>query len=1114
MYDPISVSTALVSSGGDLLIELTDGTIINAGRVRGNPGPQGEKGEQGIRGAHGKDGIDGTHGAKWHTGVGAPELSVGENGDMYMDVASALLPIFQKVNGDWLFLTNLKVPPSGGGGGQSGAAGGGGSIIIYPPPNSGDKPTVDNDGKPVDNGDLWYDPTTGHLWVYHNNQWTPIGDRPPVIVQPNPPNFNSSSEDGSVIKYPLAEGDLWFDSDQAALYVAAKDNSDNLVWVITTPADRSILQDEVPVNFSEIFPAGANGGYAMDGDTHFNVLTGIWYKYNAPKNQWIDLPPGVTELSLQSILLETTGDDLTFEYNQADRDNYGTDALCYINDPDFEPTVRLVIPKIDTAGFDWTVLLRAVQKGDHVFLVQAIPDELDVDGNVITPGFTHRVDYQIDADGDITENADSFSFVVNFFDQDTDHAPMFGELVGIRILAQIEAQAVCIDYGEDKPEPKCIGHLWFDSSEDEGTLYIFNGTHFIPAAPPVSLESINSVIGDALAVQEQIIARVEDGEVAQATLQTTVADALTTQQDILDEQIVQNNQIIELEEEIESLAPSLDRGKWTLHEAMPLSAGQYAIGVAVDTGYCIDQYERCLRDVPGYPDNMDPAAQAECNRLAAECETAKENGELLIADWAHAAFLHFHKTDSAGKDHTFSDYAVGKYIDLFNEDDSGFGVFEITTLPVQDGDMYTIGVTPIQHKEEASGLARLKLFSIAEGGDITNFVRKTGDEMSGALDMQFNPIENAGRFEHEHVEEITSNTKRAEDYYMYQRDGKGEAYLGLSGSVWLSNLNATQLDIDGNQIPWDKVEVGDYIKVSENSDSTRRYSIFGPVTEVSEYELEGVQFFGCVFENHHAIINGPLVIRINQQITISRVEVSGKESNVITDFGGEIHGRLVLRHPGASPIEIHADDLGDNFGGSGIQIFGNQGKKLVEISSGDGRLKCYNLYGEYARASSYSDVVTRGYLIQDYGKYNHIPSGFDFDLKYMETATDSQAMEHARHYGQWAKTNNGIWINHLDKHRLVDLSPFYTSNQGTFTNPDNVEEDIEGEVSTFSDELVLDYQGLYGQRGFLSVFQEYNRDKLGLRRVYAISKVTYYKNEPFIKLEWTKNSQPARHHLT
>ena len=32
------------------------------------------------------------------------------NGDLYMDVASMqLLPIYQKVNRDWLFLANLKV---------------------------------------------------------------------------------------------------------------------------------------------------------------------------------------------------------------------------------------------------------------------------------------------------------------------------------------------------------------------------------------------------------------------------------------------------------------------------------------------------------------------------------------------------------------------------------------------------------------------------------------------------------------------------------------------------------------------------------------------------------------------------------------------------------------------------------------------------------------------------------------------------------------------------------------------------------------------------------------------------------------------------------------------
>ena len=192
--------------------------------------------------------------------------------------------------------------------------------------------------------------------------------------------------------------------------------------------------------------------------------------------------------------------------------------------------------------------------------------------------------------------------------------------------------------------------------------------------------------------------------------------------------------------------------------------------------------------------------------------------------------------------------------------------------------------------------------------------------------------------------------------------------------------------------------------------------------------------------------------------------------------------------------------------GSGIQIYGiRKHKKFVEISSADGRLKCYNRDGSYAGANSYTDVVTRGYLIEGYGSYNHLPPGFEFNLMYMENASDSQAKEHARKYGQWAKTNNGIWINRYDKHRLVDLSPYYTSNQGTFANPDNVEEDSDGEVSTFGDEVALDYQGAYGQRAFLSIYQEYNRDKLGLRRVCAISKVTWYKNEPFIKLEWTKN---------
>jgi len=702
MYDPISVETALVSSGGDLLIQLTDGTIVNAGRVRGMPGPRGEKGEQGIRGAHGKDGVDGTNGAKWHTGVGAPEISLGEDGDLYMDVASSLLPIFQKVNGDWLFLSNLKPTSSGGVGATGeGAAGSGGSIIIFPAPNPGDQPTVDNDGKPVDNGDLWYDPTTGHLWVYYNNQWTPISDRPPVIVSPDPPLFNSSSEDGTIIKYPLSEGDLWFDSAQAALYVAALNGDGDLVWVISTPADRSILQDEIPVG-GFVFPAAT-----QDGDTVFNDTTGLWYVYNGSKNQWIDLPPGERELSYPGILREADpAIDETYE-GEADAE----DGDVYLNAPDHETGTRLVVRKVDRKGFAWTDFIQGIAEGDGIALVQT-----NYDNGPDNPQ-TQRVDYLIVTS--IVENPDSFSIEVDYEQQNFDHLPLFGEEVSVRFLAQVSSPAVCVTFQESTPEPKCVGHLWFDSSEDDYTLYLYDGNEWVPAAPPVSLEGIEQSIYH---ISEKLSV-VETGIVgARVDIAGNAGEIETVK-----------GQVIELEEEIESLAPSLDRGKWNLAAlgaGVTLASGEYAMGIGVDSVYCQEKYLQCVANA-----NNDPFALSECTRLAGECETAKDNGEeYFINDWSHATFLHFHKTDSDGKTHTFADYEVGMFIDLFDQGDTGFAVFEITAEPTLDGDVYTIGVTPVQHEGEASGLARIKVFSLA-GADPTDFVRKTGDTMDGPLEI-------------------------------------------------------------------------------------------------------------------------------------------------------------------------------------------------------------------------------------------------------------------------------------------------------------------------------------------------------------------------------------------
>ena len=52
----VSVETAVVNRDGELLLGLTDGTAINAGRVTGPAGERGERGGSGLPGIRGKDG--------------------------------------------------------------------------------------------------------------------------------------------------------------------------------------------------------------------------------------------------------------------------------------------------------------------------------------------------------------------------------------------------------------------------------------------------------------------------------------------------------------------------------------------------------------------------------------------------------------------------------------------------------------------------------------------------------------------------------------------------------------------------------------------------------------------------------------------------------------------------------------------------------------------------------------------------------------------------------------------------------------------------------------------------------------------------------------------------
>ena len=167
-----------------------------------------------------------------------------------------------------------------------------------------------------------------------------------------------------------------------------------------------------------------------------------------------------------------------------------------------------------------------------------------------------------------------------------------------------------------------------------------------------------------------------------------------------------------------------------------LLAGQYAIGHLATSAYCLDIVGRCYIEA-----GNDEVAKSKCNRMAAECETAEEAGEAYLSDsWGGVDTLKIHKLDAKGKEHGFGDWTVGKYVELFNHDDEGYGLFVIDEAAVIDADVATFKVHHVAHEGKPSGVARAKVFEMG-AGDPTDFVRKSGDTMTGKLEIKSNTFD-------------------------------------------------------------------------------------------------------------------------------------------------------------------------------------------------------------------------------------------------------------------------------------------------------------------------------------------------------------------------------------
>ena len=111
---------------GTFLLGLTDGNVLNVGRVVGPAGATGPTGPTGLPGRPGRDGntiLSAPH---------APADNEGSEGDFWIDTSSPLFDFYAKGGSGWRKLTSLRAPqtPTGGkmssGGGMSGNGGSGG----------------------------------------------------------------------------------------------------------------------------------------------------------------------------------------------------------------------------------------------------------------------------------------------------------------------------------------------------------------------------------------------------------------------------------------------------------------------------------------------------------------------------------------------------------------------------------------------------------------------------------------------------------------------------------------------------------------------------------------------------------------------------------------------------------------------------------------------------------------------------------------------------------------------------------------------------------------------------------------------------------------------------
>ena len=222
-----------------------------------------------------------------------------------------------------------------------------------------------------------------------------------------------------------------------------------------------------------------------------------------------------------------------------------------------------------------------------------------------------------------------------------------------------------------------------------------------------------------------------------------------------------------LEEELEQLAPSLERGSWTFTLNHPPGPGEYTmisgfLSEEDQQALCTQAYTQC------YADNMDdPVGQQQCSRDLDTCQNAVTGDQVLTTDdWTQCDELVFNNVDMNGTTHAWGGIDSDHYIDVFNMNDDNYMVGDIAT---HGGGTFSFDL--VSSKGVASGPATIKIFKTEGTVDFDQYVRKAGDTMKGRLDI--NPDSATPPLYIYNHEDVTANTYSIRQFGIPYTDEEG-----------------------------------------------------------------------------------------------------------------------------------------------------------------------------------------------------------------------------------------------------------------------------------------------------------------------------------------------------